>query len=158
MLKGDSGGGGFAVFPVGTLSEVAACLERLPQDEPVLLQRMIAHGGRDLRVVVYGPLAVSYFRVGTDDFYNNVCRGAAIDHEGWPEDQRRGVEACLHVSRRLGIDVAAFDLMFPDDGPPVFVEINFNFGRKGLGGVPGHRVYLQKAVELWCREVVSGES
>jgi len=157
VLKGDSGGGGSAVFPVRDPAELRARLDRLPAHEPVLLQRLIDHGGRDLRVVVYGPMAVSYFRVGGGGFYNNISKGAAIDHEVAPEEQQKGVRACLDLSRRLGIDLAAFDLMFPDDGPPVFVEINFNFGRKGLGGAPGHREYLRRAVELWCREARSGE-
>ena len=33
--------------------------------------------------------------------------------------------------------------MFPDGGPPVFIEINYNFGRKGLGGTPGFRRLFQ---------------
>jgi ribosomal protein S6--L-glutamate ligase len=48
-----------------------------------------------------------------------------------------------------GINLAGFDLMFPDEGPPVFIEINFNFGRKGLGGTPGFRKLFKEAVELW---------
>lgn len=153
VLKGDSGGGGSAVFPVHDPAGVWEKLERLPAQEPVLFQQWINHGGRDLRVVVYGSTAVSYFRVGGGGFYNNVSKGAAIDYEIAPEDQERGIRACLDLSRRLGIDLAAYDLMFPDAGPPVFVEINFNFGRKGLGGAPGHRKYLQRAVERWCRDL-----
>jgi ribosomal protein S6--L-glutamate ligase len=39
--------------------------------------------------------------------------------------------------------------MFPDDGDPVFVEINFHFGRKGLGGTRGHREHVLRAVNDW---------
>jgi hypothetical protein len=28
--------------------------------------------------------------------------------------------------------------MFPDDGEPMFIEVNFHFGRKGLGGLKEH--------------------
>ncbi len=155
VLKGDLGGGGSRVYPIADAHAFERCLARLPADQPALLQRLLPHGGRDLRVVVYGTEATSYFRVGGGGFYNNVCRGARIDPKGWPEQQEAGMEASLSLCRLADIDVAAFDLMFPDDGPPVFVEINFNFGRKGLGGTPGHRAFMERAVRAWCARVRS---
>jgi ribosomal protein S6--L-glutamate ligase len=149
VLKGDTGGGGSSVFPLHGPSDLVKKVGRLPQDEPALLQRWVNHGGRDLRVVVYGRQAISYFRVGDGQFYNNVCRGGRTDHEGWPEDQARGIRAVHTFCDRTGIDLAGFDLMFPDQGDPVFVEVNFHFGRKGLGGTPAHRQYFLKAVEEW---------
>jgi ribosomal protein S6--L-glutamate ligase len=53
----------------------------------------------------------------------------------------------------VGINLAGFDLMFPDDGPPVFIEINYNFGRKGLGGTPGFRKLFREAVEWWQKGI-----
>ena len=53
------------------------------------------------------------------------------------------------MCRRMGIDVAGFDLMFPDQGAPVFVEINHHFGHKGLGGPAGAtRNYFLQAVGI----------
>lgn len=149
VLKGDTGGGGSTVFPVRNGQEVLRCLDRLPSDQPMLLQKWVNHGGRDLRVVVYGRQAVSYFRVGDGRFYNNVCRGGRLDPEGRPDLQRKGIEAVRAFCDAVSIDVAGFDLMFPDAGPPVFIEINFHFGRKGLGGNPGHRRYWARAVQEW---------
>ena len=68
-----------------------------------------------------------------------MSAGGKLDHVGWPELQRKGVAAVLAFSRHAGIDIAGFDLMFPDDGEPVFIEVNFHFGRKGLGGEKGTR-------------------
>lgn len=156
VLKGDSGGGGSAVFPVHGDEDLQHHAGRLRQDEPALVQRWVHHGGRDLRVVVYGPRAVSYFRVGDGSFYNNVCRGGRLDHDSEPEIQAQGCRAVLDLSRRAGIDVAGFDLMFPDEGAPVFIEINFHFGRKGLGGSRGHRGHMRQAVEDWrCRKLAA---
>jgi ribosomal protein S6--L-glutamate ligase len=150
VLKGDLGGGGSGVFPIYCREDVSRHIGKIPSEQPILLQRWVEHGGKDLRVVTYGQdVAVSYFRVGGGQFYNNVCRGGRMDHDGWPEQQAKGIEASRALCRRAGIDIAGFDLMFPDDGEPVFVEINFNFGRKGLGGMAGHRKYELEAVMKW---------
>lgn len=149
VLKGDKGGGGSRVFPVRKSEDLPKLLGRLPEHDPVLLQKWVDHGGKDLRVVVYGDHAVSYFRVGNGAFYNNVCRGGRLDHDGWPELQEKGARAVREFCRRARIDIAGFDLMFPDGGDPVFVEINFHFGRKGLGGTEGHRKHILRAVRDW---------
>ena len=150
VLKGDLGGGGSGVFPIYCPDDLTRHIGKIPPEQPILFQRWVEHGGKDLRVVTYGQdLAVSYFRVGGGQFYNNVCRGGRMDHDGWPEQQAKGVKASQALCRRAKIDIAGFDLMFPDEGEPVFVEINFNFGRKGLGGMAGHRRYEIEAVTLW---------
>lgn len=149
VLKGDNGGGGSTVFPVYCRNDLLRGLQRLPPEEPLLIQRWVDHGGMDLRVVVVGAKMVSYFRVGGGNFYNNVCRGGRLRTEIFPELQEQGMAAVASLSRLAGINFAGFDLMFPDAGPPVFIEINFNFGRKGLGGTPGFRRLFKEAVDLW---------
>jgi ribosomal protein S6--L-glutamate ligase len=149
VLKGDTGGGGHRVFPIRSPASLSRYLQRLPENEPALLQRWVPHGGKDLRVVFYGNHGVSYFRVGDGKFYNNICRGGRLEHEAWPELQARGMEAVRDFCRRSAIDIAGFDLMFPDGGDPVFVEINFHFGRKGLGGTEMHRMHLLRAIREW---------
>jgi ribosomal protein S6--L-glutamate ligase len=152
VLKGDTGGGGSFVFPLYQAADLSRCLERLPPDRPALIQRWVEHGGKDLRVVVYGSHTVTYFRVGGGQFYNNICRGGRLDHAGWPHLQEEGSSVVLNFCDRAGIDVAGFDLMFPDDGEPVFVEINHHFGRKGLGGTRGHRSHLLRAIQTWRQQ------
>lgn len=149
VLKGDNGGGGSRVFPVCCWKDLIDGLHRLPAEEPLLIQSWVDHGGMDLRVVVVGAKMVSYFRVGGENFYNNVCRGGRMQPEIFPELQERGMAAVARFCHLVRINLAGFDLMFPDEGPPVFIEINFNFGRKGLGGTPGFRNLFREAVELW---------
>jgi ribosomal protein S6--L-glutamate ligase len=149
VLKGDLGGGGSAVFPVTSRNDLLHGLNRLPAERPVLIQQWVKHGGMDLRVVVVGAKMVSYFRVGGENFYNNVCRGGRMHPEIFPELQVRGMAAVAGFCHLAGINLAGFDLMFPDEGPPVFIEINYNFGRKGLGGTPGFRRLFREAVGLW---------
>lgn len=155
VLKGDKGGGGSTVYPIHSPEEIARQVARLPRQEPVLLQKMVDHGGKDLRVVVHGDRAVSYFRVGGGQFYNNVCRGGRIERELWPEQSRIGRQAVLAFSRRAAIDMAGFDLMFADDRSPFFIEINFHFGRKGLGGLSGHQDHLQQAFQRWRQRILN---
>ncbi len=156
VLKGDRGGGGSTVFPIRSPEDVAPSLAKLPAGEPLLLQRWVEHGGKDLRVVIYGSHAVSYFRVGGGAFYNNVCRGGRVDHEGWPRLQEKGVEAVRRFRSQVSIDIAGFDLMFPDAGDPVFVEINYHFGKKGLGGSKGHGAHVNEAIRDWRNLCLSG--
>ena len=151
VLKGDRGGGGSAVFPVNRRKDLEARLERLPAGEPVLIQQWIEHGGMDLRVVVLGAKMVSYFRVGGGNFYNNTCRGGRICSELFPGLQDAGLAHVARFCRLTGINYAGFDLMFPDFGPPVFIEVNYSFGRKGLGGNAGFRQLFREAVSLWQR-------
>jgi ribosomal protein S6--L-glutamate ligase len=155
VLKGDLGGGGETVFPIHGRKDVSRYLLNLPEDKPLLIQKWVEHGGKDLRVVIYGDRTVSYFRVGGGQFYNNVCRGARLDHDGWPELQQKGVCAVRAFCWRTGIDIAGFDLMFPDDGEPVFVEVNFHFGRKGLGGVKEHQRHMLLAILSWRDKLIS---
>jgi ribosomal protein S6--L-glutamate ligase len=155
VLKGDSGGGGSAVFPIESLTQLDQALDSLPADEPVLIQEWIDHGGRDLRVVIMGGLVKSYFRVGVLPFYNNVSKGAQVDHSLDPELQRQGRNMALDISRATGIDLAAFDIMFPPSGPPLVVEVNFMFGTKGLGGRKGFQAMFRSAVQEWMERIRS---
>jgi ribosomal protein S6--L-glutamate ligase len=96
-----------------------------------------------------GAKMTSYFRVGGGSFYNNACRGGRICHELFPTLQNLGLAAVARFCRLTGINYGGFDLMFPDSGPPFFIEVNYGFGRKGLGGTPGFRQLFREAVSLW---------
>lgn len=154
VLKGDRGGGGSTVYPIHNREEMALQVAKLPRHQPMLLQKVVDHGGKDLRVVLYGDRTVSYFRVGGGQFYNNVCRGGRIEHDLWPEKSQIGRQAVLEFSRRAAIDIAGFDLMFSDSDSPFFIEINFNFGRKGLGGLAGHQDHLWHAFRRWRHRIL----
>ena len=155
VLKGDSGGGGAKVFRLADEQDFRNRIGDLPADEPVLVQECIDHGGMDLRVVLMGRQVQSYFRVGQDGFYNNVSKGAGIHPDLFPERQHKGRTMALGLAREVGIDLAGFDILFPVQGDPLFLEINFLFGRKGLGGMQGYREMFRRAVEDWIQRVRS---
>jgi ribosomal protein S6--L-glutamate ligase len=98
----------------------------------------------------------SYFRIGGDSFYNNVSKGARIDHDLLPREQKQGVRLARATAKKLCIDIGAFDIMFPEgDAPPLVLEINFLFGRKGLGGLKGYEDMLKKAISGWLAETMA---
>ncbi|MEF8942842.1 MAG: hypothetical protein V5B78_08650 [Desulfohalobiaceae bacterium] len=155
VLKGDRGAGGSQVFPVRTQWQLLDRLRRLRDDEPILLQRWVETGGKDLRVVLVGGEVRSYFRVGVDGFYNNVAQGAEIEQEAYPELQRRGQNLAREAADAAGIDLAAFDIAFPGDTEPVLLEINFLFGTKGLGGKAGYNRLFGLALARWMQGVLA---
>ena len=54
---------------------------------------------------------------------------------------------------QTGVNLAAFDLVFPaDDTGPLFLEINYTFGRTGLGGSENFYLLLQEAVDRWLQD------
>jgi len=111
---------------------------------------------RDLRVVVIGDQVVSYWRKA-EGFLHNVARGGLIDKESDPELQAAGREAVIDLCRRTGINLAGFDLVFPSNSrTPLFLEINYTFGRSGLGGTDGFYASLRQAVDKWLNDVDSG--
>lgn len=156
VLKGDRGGGGSAVFPIHSWSELEQKIQLLPENEPVLLQEWVHNHGMDLRVVIVGEMTESYFRIGNGGFYNNVAQGGRIDHDLFPEKQTRGRRMARSLVQAAGIDVAGLDIMFPVHGSPLFIEINFLFGRKGIGGRLGYDRLFGQAVQTWMQKGPAG--
>ncbi|MFO7877043.1 MAG: hypothetical protein R6U55_10735 [Desulfovermiculus sp.] len=152
VLKGNRGGGGSAVFPIHSWSDLEQTIQFLPENEPVLLQEWVHNQGMDLRVVIVGEMTESYFRIGNGGFYNNVAQGGRIDHHLFPEKQTLGRQMARSLVHAAGIDVAGLDIMFPVHGSPLFIEINFLFGRKGIGGRLGYDRLFSQAVQTWMQK------
>ncbi|WP_448383181.1 ATP-grasp domain-containing protein [Desulfosoma sp.] len=162
VFKGNHGGEGEQVFPVFSFQEARSCLRHFAQMERCgfpgfLVQQFIPTDGRDLRVVVIGHTIVSYWRVQDDPshFWHNTSRGARIDPHRDPDLQAVGRRWVRHLCAKTGINLAGFDLLFPCQkgrAPaqlPLFLEINYFFGRKGLGGSMSYYALLQDAVSRW---------
>ena len=162
VLKASSAGQGSGVYPVWAAAQQAEALKQLEQLEKLgrggfVQQEMIDHGGRDLRVVLLGRKAISYWRWAPpgESFLTNVAAGGVIDFESDPELRRQGEEAVLEFARETRIDLAGFDLLF-DHGSshqePLFLEINFYFGRQALGGSEKYYRLLNRAAGDWLKE------
>ncbi len=151
VVKASSGGEGSHTWLVRSRDELAEVVHRLKELENegyhgFVIQEYVGRVERDLRVVIIGDQVLSYWRINPG-FYKNVARGGEIDPESDPELQAIGREQVVRLCERTGINLAGFDLIFPPGSDqPLFLEINYTFGRKGLNGSRGYQELLETAV------------
>ncbi len=157
VLKGAHGGGGSRVWLIEDEWALKAKLQTLLQYElhgrcGFVIQEFLAGLERDLRVVVIGDRLVSYWRTSRN-FRHNVARGGEIDAESDQDLQEAGRKIVKRFCLQTGVNLAAFDLVFPaGDTGPLFLEINYTFGRTGLGGTENFYMLLQEAVDRWLQD------
>lgn len=162
VFKFDWGGGGDTVYPIHSESRLMILLESAKAYEHTgqqgfLLQEMISTGARSLRVVVIGRRYLSYWRVLPESggFWTGLTHGARIDAAADPGLQTRAVNAVRDFCRLTDINLAGFDLLFSDtSGVPqmYFLEINFFFGRQGLGGSEAYYRLLIEEIGNWLKD------
>ena len=161
VFKFDWGGEGETVFPVDSVSRLkeilatASAFERTGQGG-FLLQEMIPAGNRSLRVAVIGRRCVAYWRVQPDRqiWCANLAHGGQIDFMADPELRASAVSAVRNFCRFTRIDLAGFDLLFPEgtaSATPFFLEINYFFGRRGIGGSEAYYRILDQEMNSWLR-------
>jgi len=159
VLKGTHGGEGKQVWLIESEEQLKEKLQTLLQLElhgssGFVIQEFLPELERDLRVVVIGKQVFSYWRKA-QGFLHNVARGGEIDCESDPDLQAMGREKVRKFCQRSGINLAAFDLVFlPQEKEPVFLEINYTFGRTGLGGSEEYYKILRNGVEQWLETTV----
>ena len=164
MVKRDWGGEGQGVFPAPDMGALRRILKDLQRTESALqsgfvIQRFIPSAPRVLRVVVIGAVRRTYWRVmpaGTDPYARiGLSWGGRIDRKADPDLMRAAETAVSRACRQTGIDLAAFDLIFSQDptiaaaDTPIFLEINYFFGRRGLGGSEGLYDLLAQGLRDW---------
>lgn len=160
LFKFDWGGEGDTVFRLETRADLDAMLQRTADLERAdhkgfLLQRWVACGHRSLRVAVIGRRRYTYWRVGSDvgAFHSTVSRGARIDCTGDRDLQQAGAAAVDRFCRCAGIDLAGFDLLFEEGAKtPLFLEINWYFGRRALGGSEAYYDVLLEEIRAWLAD------
>lgn len=152
VVKGKSGGEGAAAWLVRNRDELLPVLRGLEQKEwrgekGFVVQEYLPDLERDLRVTVIGGQVLSYWRVNPGGFHHNLARGGVVDSGSDPHLQRKGREMVGDFCRAAKINLAGFDLVFPSGSQtPLFLEINYTFGRGGLGGGDSYREMLTKAI------------
>lgn len=162
VFKLDWGGEGDTVFAVpnkARLSELLKMAGRFEQSGQggFLLQELIPAGNRSLRVTVVGQRLISYWRVGNEinGFGTSLSKGGRLEHDLDPDLQAAGRETVQQLCDRTGINLAGFDLIFAPHGQgdrkpqPLFLEVNWFFGRRGLGGSDAYYKILTREIESW---------
>jgi len=159
VFKFDWGGEGNHVFLLNSPSELDRMLQTAADFEKggrsgFLLQNYIPGGNRSVRVVVVGQTFLSYWRIGNSDasFGSSLAQGAVIDADADPDRQQIAVAAVKAFCNQADINLAGFDILFapePRPNEPFFLEINYYFGRRGLGGSENFYKLLNTEILNW---------
>ncbi len=162
VIKLDWGGEGQTVFRVCDPAALAAALARVGACESTgqggfLAQQLIAGQHRSLRVTAIGARRIAYWRIQTapERFGTSVAAGARIDHEADPHLQAAAVAVVDQFCRQTGLQLAGFDFLFDSQAlqagrvQPLLLEINYFFGRRGLGGSEAYYRVLRAEIDHW---------
>ena len=165
VFKFDWGGEGETVFLINTRQDLKNVLQKAADFERsgqkgFLLQEYVPTAGRTLRVAVIGRTLVSYWRIQEDsnEFMSSVSRGARIDAAIEPERQNVAKVFVKNLCNKTGINLAGFDVVFAPVRQyikPLMLEINYFFGRRGLGGSDAFYAILKREIHSWLSITLS---
>lgn len=166
VVKFDWGGQGDTVFKVTDASELASVMHKAKAHEATgqygfLVQSFIDAGHRSLRIVVIGTRLISYWRIQPPNapFGAGVAEDTTIDHQTDPALQKAAVDVTARLCGETGLQLAGFDFIFDEvgtharPGVPLALEINYFFGRTGLGGSDRYYALLSGEVGKWLSTV-----
>ncbi len=165
VFKFDWGGEGETVCLINSLDDLKEILEKAALFEKsgqkgFLLQQYVPTNGRTLRVIIIAQAMISYWRIqqSTDGFMSSVSRGAHIDTASQPELQNAARAFVHDFCVKTGIDLAGFDVIFSveeENCQPLLLEINYFFGRRGLGGSDAYYEILKKEIDNWLSKTLN---
>ena len=120
-------------------------------------QVYVGSDGNVLRAVIIGRKVITYWKrpYKHGKVITSISRGAIIDHDWKPDLQEKGRVQAQSLSKKTGINLAAIDFIFPfteKEPAPLFLEINYYFGRRGLGGTKNYYRLLHEAIQDWLSE------
>ena len=162
LLKGNDSHEGEGVFLITDPDALESALGVLHTWEKTgqsgfVSQALIASGGNVLRAIVLEDEIMTYWKrpVHQESLITTVSRNAVIDKD-WRKDlQERGRVQTQTFVQSTGINVAAIDYVFSMTDPepkPLILEVNYSFGRHGLGGSLNYYRLLFGALQVWLRK------
>ncbi|OEU62959.1 MAG: hypothetical protein BBJ57_11740 [Desulfobacterales bacterium PC51MH44] len=164
VFKFDWGGEGETVYLINSRDDLKEVLKKAAVFENsgqkgFLLQEFVPAEGKTVRVAIIGQKLISYWRIqqSTDGFMSSVSRGAHIDTASQPELQNTARAFVHDFCGKTGIDLAGFDVIFSaeeENSQPLLLEINYFFGRKGLGGSDAYYEILKKEINTWLSKTL----
>jgi len=167
VFKFDWGGEGETVYLINSRKDLETVLQKAADFERsgqkgFLLQEYVPTEGKTLRVVIIGRTLISYWRIqeNTEAFLSGVSRGARIDAAFEPERQNVAKVFVKNLCNKTGINLAGFDVIFApvkEYIKPLMLEINYFFGRRGLGGSDAFYEILKKEIHNWLANTLSGQ-
>jgi ribosomal protein S6--L-glutamate ligase len=156
LFKFNWGGEGESVFLIHTAEQLQEVIQKAVVFEGTdqmgfIIQEFIPNPNRTLRVAVIGQRRISYWRVqkNRDRFHASLAKGAIIDAQADPELQEVAISEINAFCEKTKIDLAGFDFLFSDEKALFFLEINYFFGRRGLGGSEKYYQMLIEEITNW---------
>jgi ribosomal protein S6--L-glutamate ligase len=144
LLKADMGHEADGLYLIENSEALESALRCLhtngkTQSSAFISQDLVPSDGNVLRAVIMGNNIISYWKrpAHPGQVITTVSKGATIDKKWRLDLQEKGRSQAQRLSTATGINLAAIDFLFPlhvSDQQPVFLEINYYFGRRGLGG------------------------
>jgi ribosomal protein S6--L-glutamate ligase len=163
VFKFDWGGDGDLVYLIQSADQLSKVLKTAAEFENsglkgFIIQEYIPADNRSLRVVVIGERYFSYWRVQhhTDHFLSNVSKDATIDYNIYPDMQETAVASVKNFCNLTKINLAGFDILFSAEtrvNTPLFLEINYYFGRQGVGGSETFYGLLTREIMNWINRL-----
>ncbi len=160
VLKANRGGEGSMVFLIESQKEIEEKLSMLKSLEKnqnwhgFILQEFIPNQKKDLRVVIIGQRRFFFWRIQREDHWKtNLAQGAVIDKEVSTKVQKRVNPYLDKFCCQTGINLAAIDLLIPNVETPLFLEINYYFGRQALGGSDRFYQLLDEVIKEWLKTI-----
>ena len=161
LIKTDHGHETKGVFLIKDRESLKAAMGRIDILERsgikgFIVQELIASEGNVLRVVMLDQKMISYWKrpLSPDQIITSAATGAIIDKK-WRADLRlKGETHARKFSSETGINLAAIDFVFQirePDPQPLFLEINYYFGRRGLGGSENYYRLLRDTIQDWLK-------
>ena len=168
VFKFDWGGEGETVYLLNSIDDLnevidkAAVFEKSGQ-KGFMLQQYVPTNGKTLRANIIGQAMISYWRIqqSTDGFMSSVSKGANIDSALEPKLQNMARAFVSDFCTITGINLAGLDVIIPaDEGnpQPLLLEINYFFGRKGLGGSDAFYEILKKEINAWLEKTLNRQN
>lgn len=159
FLKADKSHEGDGVYVVDSPRALESALRSLEKTGPqaFISQAAIPCKGNVLRAVVLHKTVITYWKrpAACQETITTVSRGARVDKIWKPALREKGRQQALWIAEKSGIRLAAFDFVFNPDHPdpqPLILEINYYFGRRGLGGSLKYYRLLLNAIREWLKE------
>ncbi len=162
LIKNSYGHEGQGIYFISDRASLKAALDKIALSEKdgrcgFISQEMVGSGGDVLRVVILGAELIAYWKRAehSGQVVTNIRSGARIDRTWRPDLQEKGREEAGRFGSRTGINLAAIDFIFSLEAPepsPLFLEINYFFGRRGLGGTLRYYRLLYRTVQKWLQD------
>jgi ribosomal protein S6--L-glutamate ligase len=159
VFKFSWGGEGHTVYYIDSKKNLDSQIAKAAEYEKTgqygfIIQEYIPCQGRSLRMVIVYQSIYSYWRIHADSFYSNIAKGATIAHGIEPELEASAKSLMIDFCQKTHINLAGFDFIFHEKHrTPLFLEINYFFGRKGLGGGEAFYKILISGVKDWLKSV-----